>query len=64
MSDINDRNFAAIQQALNTLNRKVDDQNKTIVQLQNTIAVMQQELASQKAVTAAVLGTGMGSTVR
>ena len=61
--DVNERNFKALEQAFNTLNRDHMTLSELMLRLENNMTVMQSELANQKALTAHVLGRGMGSTV-
>lgn len=61
--DKNDRNFAAIEQALNKVNKDNMKLQEEMQIMKNTMAILQSELANQKALTAHVLGRGMGATV-
>ncbi len=63
MSSLQDRNNKAIEQAINQLAKQNSDLNERATRLENTVAVLQSELANQKQLTAHVLGRGMGSTV-
>lgn len=63
MSDINSRNFAAIEQAYNRLYKDYQALMERQNRLEGTVAILQSELANQKQLTAHVLGRGMGSTV-
>jgi len=62
--DINERNFAALEQALNTLNKQHSTLQQRMTKMENNFIILQGELANQKALTAHVLGRGMGSTVQ
>ena len=59
-----DRNFAAIEQALNKVNVDNGELQTRMATMERTISVLQSELANQKQLTAHVLGRGMGSTVQ
>jgi archaellum component FlaC len=64
MSNVNNKNFAAIEQAMNILYKDYSAMNERMTRLENNLTILRAELANQKALTAHVLGRGMGSTVK
>ena len=63
MSDANKKNFAAIEQAINTLAKENSKFRERVGILENNLAILHAELANQKQLVAHVMGRGMGSTV-
>lgn len=63
MSDLNKRNFAALEQGLNKLARDNSELNQRMIIMENNISTLHSELANQKQLVGHVMGRGMGSTV-
>lgn len=64
MSSVNERNFAALEQAMNTLYKEFSELNKRMVSLETQNAQLRTDVAQQKQITAAALGVRVGPTVR
>ena len=57
------KNFEAIERALNQMHKEVLAMKENQVRLENTVAYLQADLTNAKQLMAHVSGRGMGSTV-